>query len=146
MHNNRILVGIGQNDDMSSRTGATTTARSRTSRTSRTGRRKKSPLPKKLIESDESDSTDVITSDDEEDRFKDKKFTGTNNDLPPDYYSIQKLVKYVKAGNATATMMSLCFLKDYDLTTQLNQLVSALQKNSTHHSLKLLFIYQSVHS
>lgn len=117
---------------MSSRTGATTTARSKTSRT---GRRKKSPLPKKLIESDESDSTDVITSDDEKDRFKDKKFAGNNGDLPPDYYSIQKLVKFVKAGNATATMMSLCFLKDYDLTTQLNQLVSSMQKNSNHFNI-----------
>lgn len=107
--------------DMSSRTFATATARSKTSRA---GRRKKSPLPKKLVESDESDSTDVITSSDEEDRWKDKK--GAVDDLPPDYWSIQKLVKYVKAGNTTATMVSLCCLKDYDLTTQLNQLVSSL--------------------
>lgn len=108
---------------MSSRTFATTTARSKASRA---GRRKKSPLPKKLVESDESDSTDVITSSDEEDRWKDKK--RATDDLPPDYWSIQKLVKYVKAGNTTATMVSLCCLKDYDLTTQLNQLVSPLSR------------------
>lgn len=106
---------------MSSRTIATTTARSKTSRTVR---RKKTPQPKKLVESDESDSTDVITSSDEEDRWKDKKRVA--DDLPPDYWNIQKLIKYVKAGNTTATMVSLCCLKDYDLTTQLNQLVSSL--------------------
>lgn len=107
---------------MSSRTVAPTTARSRTSRTVR---RKKSPLPKKFAESEESDSTDVITSSDEEDRWKDKKRVA--DDSPPDYWSIQKLVKYIKAGNTTATMVSLCCLKDYDLTTPLNQLVSLMQ-------------------
>lgn len=109
----------GEKTMSSSRTIATTTARSKTFRTQR---RKKSPKPKKLVESDESDSTDAITSSDEEDRWKDKKRVA--DDLPPDYWSIQKLVKYVKAGNTTATMVSLCCIKDYDLTTQLNQLVS----------------------
>lgn len=113
---------------MSSRTIATTTARSKASRTVRS---KKSPLPKKLAESEESDSTDAITSSDEEDRWKDKK--RVVDDLPPDYWSIQKLVKYIKAGNTTATMVSLCCLKDYDLTTPLNQLVSSLEKNKCHH-------------
>lgn len=94
---------------MTSRTNATISVRSKPSCSLR---RKKTPVPTKLVESDESDSTDVITSSDEEDRWKDKKCVA--DDLPSDYWSIQKLIKYVKAGNTTATMVSLCCLKDYD--------------------------------
>lgn len=113
---------------------------SRTSRSkvSRTGRRKKSLIPKKLAaESDgESDSTDVLTSSDDEDRWKDKKRVIEN--LPSDYWSIQKLIKYVKAGNSTATMVALCCLKDYDLTTQLNQLVSSTPPHTLSFEIWLL--------
>lgn len=79
-------------------------------------------LPKKAaVESEESDSTDVISSSDEEERWKEVR--RSTDDLPPDYWSIQKLVKYIKAGNPTATMIALCCLKDYDLTTHINQMV-----------------------
>lgn len=44
-----------------------------------------------------------------------------SNNIPPDYWHIQKLVKYMKAGNQTATMVSLSCLKDHDLTIPLNQ-------------------------
>lgn len=37
-------------------------------------------------------------------------------ELPSEFWHIQKLIKYMKAGNQTATMVSLCLLKDYDLT------------------------------
>lgn len=79
----------------------------------------KSNSPKKPVESEESDSTDIISSSDEEERWKEVR--RATDDLPPDYWSIQKLVKYIKAGNPTATMIALCCLKDYDLTTHINQ-------------------------
>jgi beta-phosphoglucomutase-like phosphatase (HAD superfamily) len=36
-------------------------------------------------------------------------------EVPSVFWHIQKLIKYLKAGNQTATMISLCLLKDYDL-------------------------------
>lgn len=69
-------------------------------------------------ESYESDSSDQVSSSDEEERWKDPKLT---NDVPSEYWHIQKLVKYMKAGNQTATIVALCCLKDHDLTTQMNQ-------------------------
>jgi len=42
------------------------------------------------------------------------------SDVPSEYWHIQKLIKYMKAGNQTATIMSLCCLKDHDLTTVIN--------------------------
>lgn len=69
-------------------------------------------------DSEESDSTEVASSD-EEDRWKE---TSRGGDLPSEYWHIQKLVKYIKVGNQTATIMALCCLKDHDLTTTINQL------------------------
>lgn len=73
---------------------------------------------RKKIESEDSDSTEVISSSDEEDRWKE---TARSSEIPADYWNIQKLVKYIKSGNPTATVVALCCLKDYDLTTQINQ-------------------------
>ncbi|XP_055383292.1 uncharacterized protein LOC129613316 [Condylostylus longicornis] len=72
-----------------------------------------------LDEDDGSDSTEVLSSTDEEDRWKE---ASRSTDIPADYWNIQKLIKYIKAGNQTATIVALCCLKDYDLTTQINQL------------------------
>uniref|UniRef100_A0A182NFE7 Armadillo repeat-containing domain-containing protein n=1 Tax=Anopheles dirus TaxID=7168 RepID=A0A182NFE7_9DIPT len=74
--------------------------------------------PVKTQESYESDSSDQVSSSDEEERWKDSKLS---NDVPSEYWHIQKLVKYMKAGNQTATIVALCCLKDHDLTTQMNQ-------------------------
>lgn len=70
-------------------------------------------------ESDNSDSTEVMSSSDEEDRWKE---TARGTEVPAEYWNIQKLIKYIKAGNPTATIVSLCCLKDFDLSTQINQL------------------------
>lgn len=70
--------------------------------------------------SESSDSTDVVSSSDDEDRWKDRNIK--QSDLPSEYWHIQKLVKYMKAGNQTATVVALCCLKDHDLTTQINQI------------------------
>lgn len=74
----------------------------------------------KGLNSDSSDSTDIISSSDEEDRWKER--TLKQSELPSEYWHIQKLVKYMKAGNQTATVVALCCLKDHDLTTQINQI------------------------
>lgn len=68
----------------------------------------------------DSDSPEVVSSSDEEDRWKD--VARHIVELPSEYYHIQKLMKYIKAGNQTTTTVSLCCLKDYDLTVQINQL------------------------
>lgn len=84
---------------------------------------KKSTTPARKtvqIESEESESSDSTLSDDEN-HWNDTKPAAS--DLTPDYQNIQKLVKYVKAGNTTATMISLCCLKDYDLTLPMNRRV-----------------------
>lgn len=44
-----------------------------------------------------------------------------SSEIPPEYWHIQKLVKYMKAGNQTATMVALSCLKDHDLTIEVNQ-------------------------
>lgn len=74
----------------------------------------------KGFNSDSSDSTDVVSSSDEEDRWKERSLK--QSELPSEYWHIQKLVKYMKAGNQTATVVALCCLKDHDLTTQINQI------------------------
>lgn len=84
---------------------------------------KVSSIVTRKAESEESDSSENILSD-EETQWKDTK--RTVSDLTPDYHNIQKLVKYVKAGNTTATIVSLCCLKDYDLSISINQVVSIL--------------------
>lgn len=85
----------------------------------------KKPSPEAQViarkaDTDDSDSSENILSDDDS-QWKDRKRTVT--DPTPDYHNIQKLVKYVKAGNTTATIVSLCCLKDYDLSITINQLV-----------------------
>lgn len=79
----------------------------------------KAASTKNDVESDSDESTDVMSEDDEEERWKEST---KQTEVSADYWTIQKLVKYMKAGNQTATIVALCCLKEYDLTTQMNQL------------------------
>jgi len=36
-------------------------------------------------------------------------------DLPPEYWNIQRLVKYLAGGNQTAAIIALCSFRDYDM-------------------------------
>lgn len=45
-----------------------------------------------------------------------------NSELPAEYYQIQKLVKYLRCGNQTATIIAICSLRDFDLSNEANQL------------------------
>lgn len=105
---------------MSSRSSKSTKSRSQRSNrknveSKNTSRKQAHPIK----EEEDSDSTDVISSSDEEERWKD---TSRSADIPSEYWHVQKLVKYIKSGNQTATIVALCCLKDHDLTTQINQL------------------------
>lgn len=59
------------------------------------------------------------SSEDEEVEMEKKIKT---SDLPPEYWSIQKLVKYLSGGNQTASIIALCSLRDFDLTAEACQL------------------------
>ncbi|XP_061852973.1 outer dynein arm-docking complex subunit 2 [Colius striatus] len=45
-----------------------------------------------------------------------------NTDLPSEYWGIQKLAKYVKGGNPTATIIALCAMRDFNLAQETCQL------------------------
>lgn len=107
---------------------------------------------KKTIVTQDSDSTEVESSTEEEERWKDIARTA---EIPAEYYNIQKLIKYIKAGNQTATIVSLCCLRDYDLRTQINQmavqdigglevLVNILECNDSHCRLGSLYVLAEI--
>ncbi|KAK7863004.1 hypothetical protein R5R35_014556 [Gryllus longicercus] len=70
---------------------------------------------------DDSDSSEEARSSEEEDESRWKDVV-KGAELPPEYWHIQKLIKYMKAGNQTVTIVALCCLKDHDLTTEVNQM------------------------
>ncbi|XP_015209542.2 outer dynein arm-docking complex subunit 2 isoform X2 [Lepisosteus oculatus] len=58
----------------------------------------------------------------EEDEEQPDRRQETNTDLPSEYWQIQKLVKYLKGGNQTATVIALCSMRDFNLTQETCQL------------------------
>uniref|UniRef100_A0AAY5F0T0 Armadillo repeat containing 4 n=1 Tax=Electrophorus electricus TaxID=8005 RepID=A0AAY5F0T0_ELEEL len=46
----------------------------------------------------------------------------SHTDLPSEYWQIQKLVKYLKGGNQTATVIALCSMRDFNLAQETCQL------------------------
>ncbi|XP_066146687.1 armadillo repeat-containing protein gudu [Euwallacea fornicatus] len=77
-------------------------------------------VPREVIieEQPDSDESEASRSSSEEEGSTERP----RNEIPPEYWNIQKLVKYLKTGNQTATVVALCCLKDHDLTTEINQL------------------------
>ncbi|KAJ8984851.1 hypothetical protein NQ317_013052 [Molorchus minor] len=67
--------------------------------------------------SDSGGSSDSASLSDEEIVKKEKP----KHAITPEYWHIQKLIKYLKTGNPAATVVILCCLKDHDLTTGVNQ-------------------------
>jgi armadillo repeat-containing protein 4 len=79
---------------------------------------------RKIVRNRSFDEENVDTSDSEEysgEEIQSEKRQETN-ELPNEYYQIQKLVKYLRTGNQTATIIALCSLRDFDLTNEFNQL------------------------
>ena len=58
---------------------------------------------------------------DEEEEIQDRR-QDAGSDLPSEYWQIQKLVKYLKGGNQTATIISLCSMRDFNLSQETCQL------------------------
>jgi hypothetical protein len=54
---------------------------------------------------------------DEEDELADRG-RQDQSDLPSEYWQIQKLVKYLKGGNQTATIIALCSMRDFNLSQE----------------------------
>ncbi|KFU96666.1 Armadillo repeat-containing protein 4 [Chaetura pelagica] len=67
---------------------------------------------------------DVVesSSETEEDEEQPVYHQEGSSDLPPEYWGIQKLAKYLKGGNPTATVISLCCLRDFNLAEETCQL------------------------
>jgi hypothetical protein len=68
---------------------------------------------------DQEEASESDTYSDEEIQPEKRQET---SELPNEYYQIQKLVKYLRTGNQTATIIALCSLRDFDLTNEFNQL------------------------
>ncbi|XP_010883915.2 armadillo repeat-containing protein 4 [Esox lucius] len=62
------------------------------------------------------------SSESEEDEEQPERRTESNTDLPSEYWQIQKLVKYLKGGNQTATVIALCSMRDFNLAQETCQL------------------------
>ncbi|XP_031788283.1 armadillo repeat-containing protein gudu [Nasonia vitripennis] len=70
-------------------------------------------------EEESSDDEPDSESDDESRFLKDE----LNSEVPAEFWHMQKLIKYMKAGNQTATTVALCLLKDYELSSRVIQRV-----------------------
>ena len=51
----------------------------------------------------------------EDEAYTDLKTLAAQTDLPSDFWQVQKVVRYLKIGNQTATIIALCNLVDFDL-------------------------------
>ncbi|XP_013405098.1 armadillo repeat-containing protein 4 isoform X2 [Lingula anatina] len=78
-------------------------------------RRNKTPL-------DAEDSFSESSTESEEEEETPDRRNEPNSDLPSEYWQIQKLVKYLKGGNQTATIIALCAMRDFNLTQETCQL------------------------
>jgi hypothetical protein len=70
----------------------------------------------------EDDSTSESSSSEDEAGAMDMKTLSAGGDLPQDFWQIQKLVRYLKIGNQTATILSLCIMSDFDLSKEYCQI------------------------
>uniref|UniRef100_A0A8C4RWB3 Outer dynein arm docking complex subunit 2 n=1 Tax=Erpetoichthys calabaricus TaxID=27687 RepID=A0A8C4RWB3_ERPCA len=62
------------------------------------------------------------SSESEEDEDQLDRRQESSTDLPSEYWQIQKLVKYLKGGNQTATVIALCSMRDFNLAQETCQL------------------------
>ncbi|XP_074662830.1 outer dynein arm-docking complex subunit 2-like [Tubulanus polymorphus] len=70
---------------------------------------------------DEEYFSESSTESEEEEEAADRRHE-VNADLPSEYWQIQKLVKYLKGGNQTATIIALCSMRDFNLAQETCQL------------------------
>lgn len=84
-------------------------------RNSSTQRKQKTPV-------EPADSFSESSTESEEEEEAVERRAEANADLPSEYWQIQKLVKYLKGGNQTATIIALCSLRDFNLAQETCQL------------------------
>ncbi|XP_063062971.1 outer dynein arm-docking complex subunit 2 [Engraulis encrasicolus] len=68
------------------------------------------------------DDMSESSSESDEDEEQPERRPESNTDLPSEYWQIQKLVKYLKGGNQTATVIALCSMRDFNLAQETCQL------------------------
>eukprot|EP00075_Anas_platyrhynchos_P017118 XP_027306371.1 armadillo repeat-containing protein 4 isoform X1 [Anas platyrhynchos] len=72
--------------------------------------------------SSKSEEVSESSSETEEDEEQPVRHQEGNTDLPSEYWGIQKLAKYLKGGNPTATVIALCSMRDFNLAQETCQL------------------------
>ncbi|XP_048462816.1 outer dynein arm-docking complex subunit 2 [Rhincodon typus] len=72
--------------------------------------------------SDGSEEFSESSTESEEEKQDMNRQQESNADLPSEYWQIQKVVKYLKGGNQTATVIALCSMRDFNLTNETCQL------------------------
>ncbi|XP_075968755.1 outer dynein arm-docking complex subunit 2-like isoform X2 [Anarhichas minor] len=68
------------------------------------------------------DAFSESSAESEEEEEQPERRAESNTDLPPEYWQIQKLVKYLKVGDQTATVLTLCAMMDFNLMQETCQL------------------------
>ncbi|XP_072109990.1 outer dynein arm-docking complex subunit 2 isoform X4 [Mobula birostris] len=66
----------------------------------------------------EAEDMDESSTDSEEEQLDMDRQKESSTDLPSEYWQIQKVVKYLKGGNQTATVIALCSMKDFNLSSE----------------------------
>lgn len=74
------------------------------------------PRVQQITEKTEDDSSDDEPESESDEELK--RLTEDVSEVPSEFWHIQKLIRYMKAGNQTATLVALCLLKDYDLSSR----------------------------
>uniref|UniRef100_A0A8C8Z5X0 Outer dynein arm docking complex subunit 2 n=1 Tax=Prolemur simus TaxID=1328070 RepID=A0A8C8Z5X0_PROSS len=74
-------------------------------------------LLRKSVERIEEIVSDSSSESEEDEETPDHR-QEANADLPSEYWQIQKLVKYLKGGNQTATVIALCSMRDFNLAQE----------------------------
>lgn len=70
---------------------------------------------------DSEESSEDDDDEEEEDQFAERT-RQDQTDLPSEYWQIQRLVKYLKGGNPTATVIALSSIRDFNLSLEICQL------------------------
>lgn len=73
-------------------------------------------LPRRTARAARGEEFEESSEEEEEEDVEERRVQAA--DLPPEYWSIHKLVKYLSGGNQTATVIALCSLRDFDLTSE----------------------------
>jgi armadillo repeat-containing protein 4 len=71
-----------------------------------------------LLNSTRNDTSLESSSESDEEEDLNERGRQDQSDLPSEYWQIQKLVKYLKGGNQTATIIALCSMRDFNLSQE----------------------------